>query len=147
MSKESEKCQHIALLPERPTDIELIEIKKSIRKIKQPKINDGDHGGHPDLGFFTVLLEEDILIEWNLKNEPTKKKKFADFCDHADHEMDRLRLGWLIGNIFTLNKLHAIEDFGAPRGESGLEEFARFTNWYEKQEKIWYKWAVAKRVY
>jgi hypothetical protein len=79
MSKKSKKCPHIALLPERPTDIELIEIKKSIRKIKQPKINDGDHGGHPDLGFFTVLLEDDILIEWNLKDEPTKKQRVCRF--------------------------------------------------------------------
>ena len=65
-------------------------------------------------------------------------------CERADHETDRFKLGWLIGNIYTLNKLHDLEKLGVPNNERTLSEYARLTNWYEKHEKIWYQWAVAK---
>ena len=68
-------------------------------------------------------------------------------CERADLEKDRLELGWLIGNIFSLNKIHDLDRLGAPGGERGLEEYARLTNWYEKKEKIWYQWAFAKIEY
>ena len=81
------------------------------------------------------------------KNEKKKRQSLADLCKLADLEMDRLELGWLIGNIFSLNKMHDLARLGVPRGESGLEEYARLTNWYEKKENSWYQWAIAKFLY
>lgn len=137
-------CQHIQLLPERPNAEELADIKKSVKKKKRPAVNVGDHGGHAELGFFTVYFDDDIHIEWNLIGSDKKKHKYKDLCERADHETDRFKLGWLIGNIYTLNKLHDLEKLGVPNNERTLSEYARLTNWYEKHEKIWYQWAVAK---
>ena len=58
--------------------------------------------------------------------------------------MERLEVGWLIGNIYSLNKMNDLEKMGGPAGEAWLKEYSRLANWYEKKEKIWYEWAVAK---
>ena len=97
-------CQHIQLLPERPNAEELADIKKSVKKKKRPTVNVGDHGGHAELGFFTVHFEDELHIEWNLIGCDEKKHKYKDLCERADHEIDRFKLGWLIGNSYTLNK-------------------------------------------
>ncbi len=135
---------HISLLPKKPDGEELISVKRQPKQIKPPRVEDGDNGGHAELGFFTVQFEDGFLIEWTLKNKQMKRQSLKDLCKRTDLEMDRLELGWLIGNIFSLNKIHDLERLGAPRGESGLEEYARLTNWYGKKEKIWYQWAISK---
>ena len=127
-----------------PSAEDMIEIRKSVKKKKRPSINDGDHGGHNGLGFFTIHFEDEPVIEWNLQNTDAKRFKYSDLCVRADHEMHRLEIGWLIGNIYSLNKMHDLERIGVPAGEAALKEYARISNWYEKKEKIWYEWAVAK---
>jgi len=137
-------CKHIQKLPMMPSPLEMVEIRNSIKKKKSPSINDGDNGGHDELGFFAIHFEDEPVIEWNLKRTDSRRFKFSDLCERADHEMQRLEVGWLIGNIYSLNKMHDLERIGVPAGEAGLNEYARISNWYEKKEKIWYEWAIAK---
>ena len=53
----------------------LVEIRKSVRKKKSPSINEGDHGGHEKLGFFTVYLKDNLYIEWQSKGKTKKKNQ------------------------------------------------------------------------
>ena len=134
----------IRQLPKVPDAQQLAEIKKKIKEKKRPSIKDGDHGGHEDLGFFTVLVQNEPQIEWNINRGLSKKLSFKDLCERSEYELERLEVGWLIGNIYSLNKLADLERIGVPAGESALKEYARISNWYEEKEKIWYEWALAK---
>lgn len=58
-------------------------------------------------------------------------------------EFERLELGWLIGNIYSLNKIHDLESVGVPYNEYMFNERARLDNWYAERETPWYQWAVA----
>ena len=58
-------------------------------------------------------------------------------------ESERLELGWLISNIYGLNKIHHLESFGVPCNEYMFKERARLDHWYTKCVTRWYKWAVA----
>jgi len=138
------KCAHISLLPKMPDGEELISVKPQSKQIKPPLVEDGDNGGHAELGWFKVAFEGEFFIEWNLKNKKKKKQSLKDLCESADLEMDRLELGWLIGNIFSLNEIHHLEKLGPAGYEQDLKEIARIGNWYEKKEKAWYQWAFAK---
>jgi len=138
------KSRFITQLPRMPEEQELVEIKKHVKKKKRPSIRDGDSGGHEELGFFTVHIDDEPLIEWNIKNGISKKLSYNELCVRAEYEMERLEIGWLIGNIYSLNKLFDLEKLGVPAGEAALQEYARISNWYGEKEKIWYEWAVAK---
>jgi hypothetical protein len=138
------KSRFISQLPRIPKEQELVEMKKRVKKKKRPSIKDGDSGGHEELGFFTVYIDDETLIEWNIKNGIPKKLSYDELCVRAEYEMERLEIGWLIGNICSLNKLCDQEKLGVPAGEAALQEYARISNWYEKKEKTWYEWAVAK---
>ena len=68
------KCTHISLLPKIPDGEELISGKPQSKKIKPPLVEDGDNGGHEELGYFTVQFKDSFFIEWNLKNKKRKNK-------------------------------------------------------------------------
>ena len=68
------KCAHIPLLPRIPDGEELISVKRQSKQIKSPLVEDGDNGGHAELGWFTVHFEGEFFIEWNLKMKKRKGK-------------------------------------------------------------------------
>ena len=136
--------KYIQQLPAMPQPEELAQSKRKSMRKKRPVINNGDHGGHEDLGFFTVHIDEEPFIEWSLKGGDTKKFSYLELSENQNLEFERLEVGWLIGNIYSLNKMIHIQGMGGPAGESWLKEYARVSNWYEKNEKNWYEWAVAK---
>lgn len=139
-------CEHVDQLPRMPDASELPAMRKGLRKIKPPSINAGDEGGHAQLGWFSVEFREDFYLEWHLPGKTAKRYKFSDLDQRPDLEFERLELGWLIGNIYTLNRIHDVERLGAPSGESGLREYARITNWYDKRSQAWYRWAISRSV-
>jgi hypothetical protein len=136
-------CKHIALLPTIPSRDELTEHRTIVGKMKIPKFQANDNGGHAELGRFGVDLDGDFYFEWNLAGKDENRYGFSDLCERPDLEMQRLELGWLIGNIYRLNKLHDLERLGVPGDEASLKEHARLSDWYDKREMMWYRWAVA----
>jgi len=142
-TSEEAVCTHIAQLPAIPTQAELEIHRKSRKKIKVPNFKANDFGGHAALGQFFVKLEGDLYFEWNIVGMETKRYPFADLCERSDLEMERLELGWLIGNIYRLNKIHDLERRGVPYDEATQNERARVSNWYEKREAMWYRWGMA----
>lgn len=138
------KTKHMSKISSIPSAEALVEIRKTIKKKRRPSVRDGEHGGHEELGFFSIRVENEPYIIWNLKAGEEKKVSYKNLCELVEYELARLEVGWLIGNIYTLNKLIDLERLGVPAGESALKEFARISNWYENKEKTWYEWAVAK---
>jgi hypothetical protein len=144
VKKNSErKCKHIAQLPPIPTTAEISAHRKNLGKIKLPTFKANDFGGHEELGQFVVVHDGDFYFEWHLAGKENKRYKFDELCDQPDLELERLELGWLIGNIYSLNEIHDLENLGVPHDEYTLKEYARLTNWYGKRETMWYRWAVS----
>lgn len=139
------KCQHIALLPRVPTLEDLIQRDPAAKKIVPPKVADGDHFDHPQLGGFSISYDTEFHIEWFIRKRKRKIRSLVELSERADLESERLEVGWLVGNLFSLCRIHDLERFGVPRGEQGLREYARLANWYNKKEAMWYQWAVARR--
>ena len=135
-------CKHIAQLPPMPSTADLPAKRKGSRKAKAPPFGPDHCGGHEDLGQFKVELDSEYYFEWNLAGSTKKRHSFTDLCNKPELEGERLELGWLIGNIYSLNDLHYCANF-SPAGDASLNEFNRVTNWYEKKKRSWYRWAVA----
>ena len=144
MNNESEfSCKHIAQLPKIPDRDDLPAYRKCLRKMKPPEFELHDNGGHAELGSFKVVFDSEFVFEWRLFNGNNKRFNFNDLCMDPDLEFERLELGWLIGNIYSLNKIHHLESLDVPCNESMFKERSRLDNWYTKCETRWYKWALA----
>ena len=146
MEKELErKCKHIKDLPKIPTKEELPAYREGVIKMKIPEFELYDNGDHVELGGFKVFFDDNdgFFFEWHIADCDKKKFAFSALCNKPELEFERLELGWLIGNIYSLNKIHDLESVGVPYNEYMFNERARLDNWYAERETPWYQWAVA----
>jgi hypothetical protein len=91
----------------KPTNQELEEMRKGLRKRKLPKISDEMYGQWKEMGSFKVIGSaiELMSIEWNLTDSGEQNKpridRFLDLSFSPDLEKERYELGMLISKIFT----------------------------------------------
>ncbi|NOU14059.1 MAG: hypothetical protein HOO92_08880 [Methylococcaceae bacterium] len=141
--QQNEVCHHIENLKPCPTPEELQLLRKGLRKQKIPEMLVDWHGGHPELGEFTIISKNaETFVEWNAKTSNKKHFGLDDLCNDPNLELERLEFGWLIANLAELDKLHEFEDINIPDPAYEMEEKARVWNFYEKIEKRWRHWAI-----
>jgi len=90
-----------------PTQLELEELRKGLRKRKLPQISAVMFGQLIGLGSFKVIADnkELLSIEWQVTAAGGKNEKriyrFSDLSFSPDLEKERYELGMLISRIFT----------------------------------------------
>ena len=88
-----------------PTDQELLEMRKGLRKRKLPEISEQMFGEAPGIGSFQVIETDYVLsIEWQVEGSSnTHGKKmytFENLSMSPDLEKERYELGMLMSTIF-----------------------------------------------
>lgn len=124
-----------------PTKNELIEIRKNLRRRKLPNIFDGMWMSEPKIGGAKFEKDgDDFVISWvyfidGIKTE-IFKSGFHKINTDEGLEMDRLRLGITLSNIFKEQGSNILNSIGGPN------EAMREASPYFKLADDWYHWAV-----
>lgn len=123
-----------------PTDQELLELRKGLRKRKLPKISEQMFGEAPGIGSFQVTIDGSILsIEWvvDLGSNPNEKRKFAfqDLSFSPELEKERYELGMLMSPIYSEHGREIRNSIPGPH-EAMME-----SNPYFVEAEKWEHWA------
>ncbi len=123
-----------------PTDQELLEMRKGLRKRKLPKISEQMFGEAPGIGSFRVTIDGSILsIEWvvdggsNLKEK--RKYTFQDLSFSPELEKERYELGMLMSTIYSEHGREIRNSIPGPH-EAMME-----SNPYFVEAEKWEHWA------
>jgi hypothetical protein len=123
------------------TKKELIEIRKDLKKGKLPNVFDGMWMSEPQIGGAKFEKEaDDFVISWVYFIDGIKtdvfKSSFHKICNDTNQEMNRLRLGITLSNIFKEQGSQILNSIGGPN-EAMREASPLF-----KLADDWYHWAV-----
>ncbi len=123
-----------------PTDQELLEMRKGLRKRKLQKISEQMFGEAPGIGSFQVTIDGSILsIEWvvDLGSNPNEKRKFAfkDLSFSPELEKERYELGMLMSTIYSEHGREIRNSIPGPH-EAMME-----SNPYFAEAEKWEHWA------
>ena len=135
------QCSHLSQLPPLPLEDELVKRRKTgwkkRRRAKHPPIRVTE-GRHPRLGQFEFQSQDDsYLVKFRIG--PKGKSRSATLCDICDREEladDRLRLGWLIADMYELDGLHLLDAIPGPN--EAMREYTRLSNVASE----WRRWAI-----
>jgi ankyrin repeat protein len=135
------QCRHLSQLPPLPLEDELVKRRKTgwkkRRRAKHPPIRVTE-GRHPRLGQFEFQSQDDsYLVKFRIG--PKGKSRSATLCDICDREEladDRLRLGWLIADMYELDGLHLLDAIPGP--DIAMRESAPLF----KAAWEWRRWAI-----
>jgi hypothetical protein len=133
---EDQNFRCINNLPQKPNTEELTAKRKGLRKMKLPVFTTSEYGSCPQLGFYKVIFDKQAYFEWQVIGKEMKQASFIDLCSHSDLELDRLDLGWLIADLYSLQKNIEIKQI------SGPNETMSMLSWYAKLEDPWRRWAL-----
>ena len=133
---EEQNCNLINGLPKKPSPEELNVKRKGLRKMKLPFFTTSEYGSHPQIGSYKVYLDEEVYFEWQVVGKETKRASFNELCNRSDLEFDRLDLGWLIADLYSLQRDIEIQNI------SGPNETMSVISWYAKREDPWRRWAL-----
>ena len=124
-----------------PSNDELLQIRKTLKKRKIPKVFHDMCMSEPLIGGAKFEKEgDDYQISWvyfidGIKTE-IFKSSFHKINTDESLEMDRLRLGITLSNIFKEQGSNILNSIGGPN------EAMREASPYFKLADDWYHWAV-----
>ena len=124
-----------------PSNAELLEIRTALKKRKIPKVFHNMWLSEPQIGGAKFEKEgDDYEISWvyfidGIKTE-VLKSSFHTINTDKNLEMDRLRLGITLSNIFKEQGSQILNSIGGPN------EAMREASSYFKLAEDWYHWAV-----
>ena len=120
-----------------PKADELITLRKKVRRLKAPRLDDGAHWGNSKVGTYTVTKEgNDLQVTWKVVDGPERTASFESLGQDNEFEDQRLELGWMIANMLRIEAvrmLHAIPD---------PNEAMREADRYGREENRWRYWAL-----
>lgn len=102
-----------------PSNAELLELRKGLRKQKVPEILDGFWCSEPGIGgakFSKSGADYEVVwvsFENGVKSEQ-KKASWRNLCLQASMELERYELGSVISEIFEAHAVKAMESIGHP---------------------------------
>ena len=123
-----------------PTDQELLEMRKGLRKRKLPEISEQMFGEAPGIGSFQVIETDYVLsIEWQVEGSSnTHGKKmytFENLSLSPDLEKERYELGMLMSTIYSEHGREIRNSIPGPH-EAMME-----SNPYFVEAEKWEHWA------
>jgi hypothetical protein len=141
MSEQDGTCVHLEQLPELPSQAELVKRRRNgwrkRCKAKHPRIG-ATSGSHPELGWFEIKPHGDsYLVKFCFGAGGAEQSALlSDLCDREELAENRLRFGWLVANMCTLDGLHLRSAIPGPH--EAMRESAPIL----KAADDWRRWAI-----
>jgi len=131
----------LAQLPKLPSQAELAKLRRNgwrrRRKAKHPQIKLTE-GSHPDLGRLEIEPHGDSpLVKFCFRSGGTERSALlSDLCDREELAEDRLRFGWLVADMYELERFHVREAIPGPK--EAMRESSPLFN----AAAVWRRWAI-----
>lgn len=120
-----------------PTAEEVIDLRKTIKRLKAPKLTGGLEGSNTRVGRFKTATEpKGVRVEWSLVDGPMRSALFADMNNGTSLEQARLEFGWMMANIWRIEGIRMLHTIPGPA------ESMREARPFFREEARWRCWAM-----
>lgn len=124
-----------------PTNDDLKNMRKGIRKQRCPKIFDGLWASEPGIGGVKISADgEDFLVSWVTIDDDVrsdvKDARWSELCRDPAHEMKRLEVGYVFAALLELHAQRVMDSIGHPIASINESEPFR------ADAKRWRHWAI-----